>query len=78
MMNALNDPPASLVFIYCIIVWKCMLKCVPRVRIKIYIYNKSILRSPVCRVTCVPWCLYTYVMSLDSEEADSSRTLRTP
>ena len=32
---ALNDPHASFVFIYCIIVWKCMLKCVLRVRKKI-------------------------------------------
>ena len=30
-------PLASFVFIYCIIVWKCMLKCVLRVRIKITI-----------------------------------------
>ena len=28
MWYALNDPLASFVFIYCIIVWKCMLKCV--------------------------------------------------
>ena len=39
MLYALNDPLASFVFMYCIIVWKCMLKCVLRVRIKIYIYN---------------------------------------
>ena len=39
MLYALNDPLASFVFIYCIIVWKCMLKCVLRVRIKIYIYG---------------------------------------
>ena len=38
MLYALNDPLASFVFIYCIIVWKCRLKCVLRVRIKIYIY----------------------------------------
>ena len=34
MVYALNDPLASFVFIYCIIVWKCILL----VRIKIYIY----------------------------------------
>ena len=39
MLYALNDLLASFVFIDCIIVWKCMLKCVLRVRIKIYIYN---------------------------------------
>ena len=46
MLYALNDPLASFVFIYCIIVWKCMLKCVLRVRIDIYIYiliNQSTL-----------------------------------
>ena len=37
MLYALNDPLASFVFIDCIIVWKFMLKCVLRVRIKIYI-----------------------------------------
>ena len=36
MLYALNDPLASFVFIDCIIVWKCMLKCVLRVRINIY------------------------------------------
>ena len=39
MLYALNDLLASFVFIDCIIVWQCMLKCVLRVRIKIYIYN---------------------------------------
>ena len=39
MLYALNDPLASFVFIYCIIVWKCMIKCVLRIRIKIYIYT---------------------------------------
>ena len=39
MWYALNDPIASFVFIYCVIVWKCMLKCVLRVRIKIYILS---------------------------------------
>ena len=38
MLYALNDLLASFVFIDCIIVWKFMLKCVLRVRIKIYIY----------------------------------------
>ena len=38
MLYALNDPLAYFVFIDCIIVWKCMLKCVLRVRINIYIY----------------------------------------
>ena len=38
MLYALNDLPASFVFIDCIIVWIFMLKCVLRVRIKIYIY----------------------------------------
>ena len=38
MVYALNDLLASFVFIDCIIVWKCMLKCVLRVRIKLYIY----------------------------------------
>ena len=42
MLYALNDPLASFVFIYCIIVWKCMLKCVLRVRIKIYIYKAHV------------------------------------
>ena len=36
MVYALNDLLASFVFIDCIIVWKFMLKCVLRVRIKIY------------------------------------------
>ena len=37
MLCALNDPLSSFVFIDCLIVWKCMLKCVLRVRIQIYI-----------------------------------------
>ena len=41
MLYALNDLLASFVFIDCIIVWKFMLKCVLRVRIKIYIYINS-------------------------------------
>ena len=43
MLYALNDLLASFVFIDCIIVWKFMLKCVLRVRIKIYIYNTRIV-----------------------------------
>ena len=48
MLYALNDPLASFVFIDCIIVWKCMLKCVLRVRIKIYIYYLFTNNNLVC------------------------------
>ena len=41
MLYALNDLLASFLFIDCIIVWQCMLKCVLRVRIKIYILGKE-------------------------------------
>ena len=52
MLYALNDPLASFVFIDCIIVWKCMIKSVLRVRIKIYIrrYTESSVLHQLIRL----------------------------